>query len=416
MKTRLQRRKHRSSRYLDPSGEQGVFEESAFRFILRRERSRADRTQGQFSIVLLSPCDSDDAPLEKIINAIAKQMRITDSIGWISSSSICILLQDTPREGAICFWQRIHEALDPIWPAADMKIQTYPDEEGPQCALRNSLESDDAPPPSEIINQQRPPAGFIGNSDGPSTMSSEKFLNELLAIRPSILHRLFDCLAAGTAIVILSPLILLIMLGIRISSPGPMHYTQVRIGHKSRFFHCLKFRTMHHHSETALHENYLTYLIHHEVPMQKLDQGGDDRVFPLGRLLRRTSLDELPQLLNVIKGDMSLIGPRPGTPNEYREYLQWHRHRVDIPPGLSGLWQVSGKNRTTFTEMMRLDLRYIRRHSFWMDLQIMLKTPPVIVLMFLEHYSASHEDTRQATAARQPIPQTANKARQRTMD
>jgi lipopolysaccharide/colanic/teichoic acid biosynthesis glycosyltransferase len=193
--------------------------------------------------------------------------------------------------------------------------------------------------------------------------------------------------------VILSPIILLIALGIKISSPGPVHYSQVRIGHKGRTFLCHKFRTMHLRSDTTIHENYLTYLIHHEVAMQKLDQDRDDRIFPFGRLLRRSSLDELPQLLNILKGDMSLVGPRPGTPNEYQEYLQWHRHRVDVLPGLSGLWQVSGKNRTTFNEMMRLDIRYIQYQSLLMDTIILLKTFPAVIDIFRE---SSHSNLHMA--------------------
>ncbi len=136
----------------------------------------------------------------------------------------------------------------------------------------------------------------------------------------------------------------------------------------------LKFRTMKTDAETQSHQQHTQHLIKSQQPMVKLDQHKDPRLIPLARLLRASGLDELPQILNVLRGEMSLVGPRPCLPYEYELYQSWHRHRLDAVPGLTGLWQVSGKNRTTFDEMVRLDIEYSKRLNIWLDLKIILKT------------------------------------------
>jgi lipopolysaccharide/colanic/teichoic acid biosynthesis glycosyltransferase len=140
-------------------------------------------------------------------------------------------------------------------------------------------------------------------------------------------------------------------------------------------------------ADASIHELYLRGLINAEKPMTKLDWDDDGRIIPFGNMLRQTGLDELPQLINVLRGEMSLIGPRPCISYEVQEYLPWQRRRFDTMPGLTGLWQVSGKNKTTFKEMMRLDINYATQKSFWMDVKIFLKTFPALVTQFSDYLS-----------------------------
>lgn len=161
-------------------------------------------------------------------------------------------------------------------------------------------------------------------------------------------------------------------------SRGPIFFRQRRVGYKGREFTCYKFRTMHVDVETESHRGHTAQLIKAEVPMTKLDERRDPRLIPFGALLRVTGLDELPQLINVLRGEMSVVGPRPCIPYEYELYEPWQRRRFDAVPGLTGLWQVSGKNRTTFNQMIRLDIEYSECMSLWLDVTIIFKTLPAL--------------------------------------
>ncbi len=158
-------------------------------------------------------------------------------------------------------------------------------------------------------------------------------------------------------------------------SPGPVFFRQERVGFRGCRFKIYKFRTMTVGADPAPHQTHFRQLVDSNAPMVKLDARGDARLIPGGWILRASGLDELPQLINVLRGDMSLVGPRPCLPGEFDGYLPAHRERVDAVPGLTGLWQVSGKNRTTFEEMVRLDIHYARHVSLWLDLKIILLTP-----------------------------------------
>ncbi|MGN6641969.1 MAG: sugar transferase [Verrucomicrobiota bacterium] len=186
-----------------------------------------------------------------------------------------------------------------------------------------------------------------------------------------------------TLILITAPLWLPVMLVvaaiIKVVSPGPALFRQERIGHQGRSFTCFKFRTMHVNADTRIHQGHLAHLIGSNEPMKKLDSSRDPRLVPCGLILRSLGLDELPQLFNVLRGDMSLVGPRPCVPYEYEKYTSHHRQRFEAAPGLTGLWQVSGKNRTTFEEMIGLDIHYARNQSLLMDLKIIFKTVPAII-------------------------------------
>jgi lipopolysaccharide/colanic/teichoic acid biosynthesis glycosyltransferase len=180
------------------------------------------------------------------------------------------------------------------------------------------------------------------------------------------------------------PLMLLLMLLTRIASPGPVFYRQKRVGLGGRHFFIWKFRTMKLSAETQTHERYFQELMRSDCPMTKLDTHGDPRLAPFGRILRASGLDELPQIFNVLCGEMSLVGPRPCTPNEFAHYEPWQRERVNGLPGLTGYWQVNGKNKTTFNEMMALDRFYLKNLSILLDLKIMLKTCAVIAEQLFE--------------------------------
>jgi exopolysaccharide production protein ExoY len=169
-----------------------------------------------------------------------------------------------------------------------------------------------------------------------------------------------------------------VALGVMCGSRGPILFRQRRVGYKGREFTCFKFRTMQVNADTECHRGHAHFLMKSGMPMTKLDAKADPRLIPLGSLLRATGMDELPQLINVLRGEMSIVGPRPCIPYEYELYEDWQRRRCDAVPGLTGLWQVSGKNQTTFNEMIRLDIEYAERASLWLDLKIILKTLPVL--------------------------------------
>jgi len=195
------------------------------------------------------------------------------------------------------------------------------------------------------------------------------------------------------------PLMGLISLTIKILSPGPVLFRQERIGLGGRHFTCLKFRSMRTDAETGVHESYFQKLMQSDRPMTKLDASGDHRLIPSGRFFRATGLDELPQLFNVLRGEMSLVGPRPCTPQEFECYQNWQKKRVASPPGLTGCWQVNGKNKTTFRKMILMDIWYTSHKSLLLDLAIMAKTPAAISAQIFE----SRQRVRHGKTANQPL-------------
>jgi lipopolysaccharide/colanic/teichoic acid biosynthesis glycosyltransferase len=192
--------------------------------------------------------------------------------------------------------------------------------------------------------------------------------------------RTLDIACILVALPLLLPLMAMIALAVRIGSAGPVLFGQERVGHLGRRFRCLKFRSMIAGADTMVHQRHYTDLIVSNAPMVKMDLQGDPRLIPGGWWLRASGLDELPQIINVLRGDMSFVGPRPCLSYEYNRYLPWHKERFNTLPGLTGLWQVSGKNKTTFDEMMHLDIQYARNKSLWLDLKILLKTVPTVII------------------------------------
>lgn len=191
--------------------------------------------------------------------------------------------------------------------------------------------------------------------------------------------RVLDLTCVLLGLPVLLTVMSLVALWVKLVSPGPVFFRQKRVGYLGQCFFLWKFRSMKVNVETQTHERYLEQLIQTECPMTKLDVSGDPRLIFGGRVLRAMGLDELPQIFNVLRGEMSLVGPRPCTPYEFSRYEAWHRKRVLAPPGLTGYWQVNGKNQVTFREMVEMDIFYAGHMSLRLDLAIMLKTIPALV-------------------------------------
>ena len=205
--------------------------------------------------------------------------------------------------------------------------------------------------------------------------------------------RALDLCLFVLALPLLVPLTVLISLFIKFSSLGPILFSQTRVGRAGKPFLCYKFRTMKPNACASGHEQHLAALMTSSTPMTKLDRGGDSRIIPGGRLLRSSGLDELPQILNVLRGEMSIVGPRPCLPYEFALYNDHHKRRLAVMPGITGLWQVTGKNRTTFEEMIDLDIIYTRQVSFGLDLSIMARTAGVLLHQIWEAGLGSRTST-----------------------
>jgi lipopolysaccharide/colanic/teichoic acid biosynthesis glycosyltransferase len=194
---------------------------------------------------------------------------------------------------------------------------------------------------------------------------------------------------------------------IKLGSPGPVIFRQMRVGYKGKQFVCFKFRTMQVGAEIASHQGHTAQLIKSSAPMTKLDAIKDSRIIPFGSILRATGLDELPQLINVLLGEMSIVGPRPCVGYEYEMYEPWQKRRFDAVPGLTGLWQVSGKNRTTFNQMINLDIEYSERATLWLDLRIMLKTVPALVVQCCDQ-RAKRKQAQKTASQNKVVAEAAN--------
>jgi lipopolysaccharide/colanic/teichoic acid biosynthesis glycosyltransferase len=196
--------------------------------------------------------------------------------------------------------------------------------------------------------------------------------------------RILDVTIVLLSLPVLIPVGILIAVWIKIVSPGPAFFRQPRVGYFGNRFMCLKFRTMKVNADTGVHQSHLKELMTSNRPTQKLDCGGDSRLIFGAVVLRAMGVDELPQLINVLRGEMSLVGPRPCTPYEFDLFSPRQKRRFEAPPGLTGLWQISGKNRTTIEEMINLDLYYANHKSVWLDLKIVALTVPAILVLVWE--------------------------------
>jgi lipopolysaccharide/colanic/teichoic acid biosynthesis glycosyltransferase len=323
--------------------------DEAFRRELRRERSRSDRNGKYFSLIRFSQKSQAIQAMDHLISLLQHRLRKSDRLGWYDENSIAVLLPATPEDGARRYVLDLQSLYPDLQLHFDADLETYPMAKGPQ-----------------VSPQQR--FSYAGRT-----------IEEALAPPIPLWKRMVDVTGASAGIVLFSPLFLLFPLYIRLVSPGPVYYKQERVGFRGKSFTFLKFRTMHVNNSVSSHKSYLKDVIRADRPMEKLDDRRDPRIIFGARLLRNTALDEVPQFINVLKGEMTLVGPRPCIPYEAEEYLRWHAGRFDVLPGMSGLWQVSGKNRLSFGEMIRLDIAYSRNMSLWLDLKIIALTFPSIV-------------------------------------
>jgi lipopolysaccharide/colanic/teichoic acid biosynthesis glycosyltransferase len=327
----------------------------AFSDILTRERSRSDRTGRPVSLLVFEVESLTAEQATDFLRTLTSVVRFTDDIGWFEESRIGVVLPDTPPEGAQVVAGKVREAL--TTQIVRYRIYVHP------CPSVSDDSGD-------------------GNASGEGKVKGKDETEELrpfVVPRPPTLKRALDMLGAGIGLVLLAPLFLAIALFIKAVSPGPVFFRQQRVGFLGRPFQMIKFRTMKMNAEVAVHAQHLKSLLTSDCPMLKLDSSEDDRIIRFGNFLRRSCIDELPQLINVWRGEMSLVGPRPCIPYEALEYLPWQTRRFDTMPGMTGLWQVSGKNRTTFKQMVRLDINYLGKRSLSRDLFILFMTVPTVL-------------------------------------
>lgn len=352
-----------------------------FRDLIERERSRADRTGIRFSLLVFRHKGRKRdtyRTLYHLATSLLARVRTSDEVGWFDRTSLAVLMIGSGEAGAAEFGRKVIASLPEGVPVPAVSVYVYPTngqgEGEPVSAVKPGSEAG--------TFQGFPPPPVTGNAALPEDAAMPAVFFRQLPLWKDVL----DVLISLIALILLSPLFLLIAVYIKIADPGPVFFRQERIGFRGKKFECWKFRTMKVDNDAAGHEEHLKSLIKGgDQAMIKLDARKDPRIIPLGWLLRQSGLDELPQLVNVLRGDMSLVGPRPCLPYEAKEYDQWHAERFDSVPGLTGLWQVSGKNRTTFKDMMRFDIRYSRRMSFWMEIQILFKTFPAIAQQIRDH-------------------------------
>ncbi len=353
-----------------------------FQNLLAKECARADRNGHGFSVVDfdLGRRADDLKFLERFVSILMERTRMTDEIGWLDSQNLGLMLFNTEAQQADGFARKIIDN-DVQEKALPYNVYSYP--KGWLGGGKDKRKADNDREASEIKRSDAPDK--VGPAQEALPQLCAKTVPSLKErVFPSSLpvwKRLIDILGAGVGLLLLSPLFLFVSVLIRLVSPGSPIFKQERVGYLGKSFTLWKFRTMHLNVDTSKHRNLLATMIHstdeNGVPMTKMENAPE--IIRFGGLLRKSCIDELPQLVNVLRGEMSLVGPRPPIPYESEEYLLWHNGRFDAVPGMTGLWQVSGKNRLTFNEMARLDIQYSREMSLWLDVEILIRTPLAIV-------------------------------------
>jgi lipopolysaccharide/colanic/teichoic acid biosynthesis glycosyltransferase len=328
-------------------------------------------------MVLFDVSGLDRRGLRRFIDNVLSAVRSTDHVGWLAKSTVAVLLPFTGHDGAKVFLAHFTELPQTV--CIPVELYSYPDAwiENASKALERS--GDDAE------TRTRPPDGRGAEPAPARRHGKSRQLEGARSFTQPVptWKRAMDIAGALFGLIALSPILVLVGLYIKIVSPGPVLFTQKRVGMGRKEFTFFKFRTMRVNNDESYHAAHARDFIHENGTMDKLDQH-DPRIIPGGRILRRACIDELPQLLNVLRGEMSLVGPRPCIPYEAEEYLRWHTGRFSILPGLSGLWQVSGKNKLTFQQMIRLDIAYEKRMSLGLDLWIVMMTFPTIAGLIVE--------------------------------
>jgi lipopolysaccharide/colanic/teichoic acid biosynthesis glycosyltransferase len=341
-----------------------VIEEAAFVQLLRLERRRTERSGKQFMLVLVSSDDflteSGGMLINDVVAAISSSTRETDVLGWYEQDvRLGLLMTEIGQADAA--------TIKTIIQKISLAVQNAVSPEK-YCKLTLMFRVF----PQEMAKLSDNQGDFILYPDLSKRHAPKR--------HGPVLKRAMDIFGSLAALIAFLPAFAIIALLVKLTSKGPVLFCQKRVGQYGREFNFFKFRTMYVDNDSEIHREYVTKLI---AGGADLGQGkgvyklvNDPRITTLGRFLRKTSLDELPQFVNVLKNDMSLVGPRPPLPYEYERYKVWHKRRVlELKPGLTGLWQVKGRSRTTFDEMVRMDIKYASTSSLWVDLKILLQTP-----------------------------------------
>jgi len=360
--------------------EREVLNEETFRRMIAIERKRTERSKEPFLLMLLEAgkhhgAERSKKALDSMIAVLLASTRETDVIGWY---------KDKTTVGAI-FTGLVVNDKNSILSMILNRVST---------TLRDELTFDQFNQVS-ISFHFFPDDWDHGQSGRPSNPALYPDLAQEKSGRRSQLSvkRLMDIGGSLLALGLCSPVMLTIALAIKMTSKGPIFFRQQRVGQYGQSFTFLKFRSMKVNNDASVHQEYVKKLIASEAEKQPAAGNGastsgqgiykltnDKRITPIGKLLRRSSLDELPQFINVLRGEMSLVGPRPAIPYELAVYKTWHRRRVlEVKPGITGLWQVTGRSRVKFDDMVRLDLRYATSWSPWLDFKILMRTPLAVI-------------------------------------
>lgn len=348
-----------------------TLQEETFHNMLMLERRRAERSRKPFVLMLLDAgafveSGTTDSVMHSVISVILKSTRETDLVGWYKKGVIL----------GVIFTEISLESKSPITDILRSKIVN---------AIQTELSR-------KVISKLSVTVHLFPESwdrDGAEPVADARLYPDLsnggAKKHPSlIVKRVIDIVGSSALLFLLSPLLAAIALAIKLTSKGSVIFQQGRVGQFGKRFKCLKFRSMYANNNPKIHQEYVQRFISGQAGSDNAEPGkatvykitDDPRVTRIGRFLRKTSLDELPQLWNVLTGEMSLVGPRPPLPYEFEIYEVWHRRRVlEVKPGVTGLWQVSGRSRTCFDDMVRLDLRYSQSWSLWLDLKILIATP-----------------------------------------
>jgi len=352
-----------------------ILPDELFLGMLCLERKRAERSGRKILLTLLDAEDAVESGhkqeiLKDLVRAANAARRETDPAGWYKQN--CVLGIIFTELGALDDRATIAKLTDKVREALIMHVT-------PTDLRRVHLTV-------HVFGDDSDDHEHEGSAN--PTFYPDLFHQEDSKKIPRLVKRVMDIVGSLTALVVLSPLFLLIAALVKLTSKGPVLFKQERLGQFGKKFLCLKFRSMQDNNNREIHQEFMKRLISGahdgraegaERPVYKMTN--DPRVTRIGRFLRRTSLDELPQFLNVLSGEMSLVGPRPPLRYEYDEYDIWHRRRVlESKPGITGLWQVRGRSRVRFDDMVRLDLQYVREWSLWLDIRILASTPRAVLL------------------------------------
>ena len=360
--------------------ERTILNEEAFRRTVALERKRSERSRKPFVLMLLDMGEGvssreNGKALEKILSALSLTTRETDVTGWYTKNcSVGAMFTE------IGFDDRAAILSTVITRVSDTLRSNLTFEQFNQVSISFHVFPEDW---AQDVNQR------------PSnpTLYPDLSQREDAQRTSHVMKRAMDIVGSVLALIVFSPIFLLIASAIKATSKGPVFFRQRRIGQHGKAFVFLKFRSMFVGNDASIHQEYVKQLIAGKADKQSANGNGngngsgvykltkDPRITRVGAFLRKTSLDELPQFLNVLRGEMSLVGPRPPVPYEVEVYDVWHRGRLlEAKPGITGLWQVNGRSSVKFDDMVRLDLRYARTWSPWMDIKILLRTPGAVVL------------------------------------